>query len=166
MASLQSQRAPSQLHTSTSESEGSCNSCNAIKWRQTSLLCPTVWLVSYSQGMSSFATAPPRLDSPNLMSVVAVAAAAVSPPQGGSPARTHSPPPRLGSPGLVQVRDCHCRTISAKNFDTKCTLGKVQHLLRMCRVGARPASACRGACPAHKQLMCDAKCMPSSLSRL
>lgn len=53
-----------------------------------------------ASGMSSFAMAPPCLDSANLMSAAAVAAAAS--PQGGSPARPRSPPPRLGSPGLVQ----------------------------------------------------------------
>ena len=66
-----------------------------------------MWPPLPEQGMSSFVAAPPRLDGANLMSAAAAAAAAAADkraPNAASPPRGHSPPPRLGSPGLVQVR--------------------------------------------------------------
>jgi len=60
--------------------------------------------IQCSQALSNFATASARLDTNNMMSVASVAAAASAAPGGGAyPSRPRSPPPRLGSPGLVQV---------------------------------------------------------------
>jgi len=60
--------------------------------------------IQCSQALSNFATASARLDTNIMMSVASVAAAASAAPGGGAyPGRPRSPPPRLGSPGLVQV---------------------------------------------------------------